>query len=74
MLLFCALRCEVTMALGDITNTLAASQGDKLTPDEERKRLNMMLFLGQMLQNGKIYRHAAGHGNRCRQKKSFLSI
>ena len=64
----------MTIALEDITNTLAASQGDKLKPVEERKHLNIMLFLGQMLQNGKIYRHAAGHGNRCRQKKSFLSI
>ena len=65
------------MAVQDINNTLAASQGVKLTVNEKRKRLNMMLFLGQMLQNSKIYRRAAesiGHGNLCHLKKSFLSI
>ena len=65
------------MAVQDLNNTLAASQGDKLAAYDERKRLNMMLFLGHMLQNCKIYRHAAeniGHGNRCHLKKSFLSI
>ena len=61
------------MAVQDVNNTLAVSQGVELTVNEKRKRLNMMLFLGQMLQNSKIYPHAAAMAISVILKKFFLN-